>query len=81
MLPVVVDSIEGMDSAIVACCECALSFVIYSMVSQPIVAKLENEKKYVMVNKGQAYHCYNTEMVSNIIIAYLVRLHFSHYQE
>ena len=52
MLPVVVDSKEGMDSAIVACCECALSFVIYSMVSQPIVAKLENEKKYVMVNKG-----------------------------
>ena len=51
MLPVVVDSIEGMDSAIVACCECALSFVIYSMVSQPIVAKLENEKKY-------AYHCF-----------------------
>ena len=44
MLPLVVDSIEGMDSAIVACCECALSFVLYSMVSQPIVAKLENEK-------------------------------------
>ena len=44
MLPVVVDSKEGMDSAIVACCECALSFVIYSMVSQPIVAKLENEE-------------------------------------
>lgn len=78
MLPVVVDSIEGMDSAIVACCECALSFVLYSMVSQPIVAKLENEKNTLWSIKVKLN---NTEMVSNIIIAYLVRLHFSHYQE